>query len=280
MDVARQDLRAYYEEEARLRLRKPVAGRRVELRDDFVGLLRVEGRRSVVDFGAGQGRDGEAFVAAGLDFVGLDLAHANTVLASQRGVTVVQGSIDAPPFRQGSFDAGWSMSTLMHIPTDDVPDALAAMIASLRRGAPLVVGVWGGAQGDILGEFGLSGHQRFFSLRPFDVNTRLFAACGEVERATIWDLGPEEWQYQVFQLRAGWWTPRRRWLRINRGSSRDPHGSTPMRGYGAMDVSPRNVDLRCAFCADRRSRGRRRYVREVGRIDGVPFCDNVDDGRK
>ena len=204
VDVARQDLRAYYEEEARLRLRKPVAGRRVELRDDFVGLLRVEGRRSVVDFGAGPGRDGEAFVAAGLDFVGLDLAHANTVLASQRGVTVVQGSIDAPPFRQGSFDAGWSMSTLMHIPTDGVPDALAAMIASLRRGAPLVVGVWGGAQGDILGEFGLSGHQRFSSLRPFDVNTRLLAACGEVERATIWDLGPEEWQYQVLQLRAGW----------------------------------------------------------------------------
>ena len=204
MDVARQNLRAYYEEEARLRLRKPVAGRRVELRDDFVSLLNAEGRRSVVDFGAGPGRDGEAFVAAGFDFVGLDLAYANTVLASERGVDVVQGSLDAPPFRQGSFDAGWSMSTLMHVSTDDAPETLSSMIASLRAGAPLLVGMWGGDQGDIIGEFGLDGHPRFFSLRPFDVNLRLFAACAEIERATTWDLGPDEWQYQVFQLRAGW----------------------------------------------------------------------------
>jgi SAM-dependent methyltransferase len=201
MDVARQNLRAYYEEEARLRVRKPVVGSRVELRDEFVSLLFTESRWSVVDFGAGPGRDGEAFIAAGLDFVGLDLAHANTVLASERGVSVVQGSIDAPPFREGTFDAGWSMSTLMHIPTDDVSQTLTAMIASLRPGAPLFVGVWGGDQGDIIGEFGLDGHQRFFSLRPFDENLQLLAECGGVENATVWDFGPDEWQYQVFKLR-------------------------------------------------------------------------------
>ena len=210
MDGARQNLRAYYEEEARLRLRKPVAGSRVELRADFVALLNAESRQSVVDFGAGPGRDGEAFVAAGLDFVGLDLAHANTVLASERGVSVVQGSIDAPPFRQGTFDAGWSMSTLMHIPTADVPQTLTAMVASLRPGAPLCVGVWGGDQGDIIGEFGLDGHQRFFSLRPFDVNLTLFAACGEVERATTWALGPDEWQYEVSSSALAGRTSRRR----------------------------------------------------------------------
>lgn len=203
MDSVQQNLRAYYEEEARLRLRKPLTGRRVELCDEFVALLQAERRRSVVDFGAGPGRDGEAFVTAGLDFVGLDLAHANGVLAAERGINVVQGSVGAPPFRQGSFDAGWSMSTLMHIPEEQVPGTLYAMTASLRPGAPLVVGVWGGDQGDLVGEFGLAGHQRLFSLRPFGLNRRLFAACGEVEHASTWDLGADEWQYQVFQLRVG-----------------------------------------------------------------------------
>ncbi|MCU1360257.1 MAG: putative methyltransferase [Ilumatobacteraceae bacterium] len=200
---ARQTLRAYYEEEARLRLRKPRVGSRVELRDAFVDLLNAESRRSVVDFGAGPRGDGEAFIAAGLDFVGLDLAHANTVLAAEGGVRVVQGSIDAPPFRQGTFEAGWSMSTLMHVPADAVPQTLTAMIATLRPGAPLLIGVWGGDQGDMIGEWILDGHQCFFSLRPFHVNLRLFAACAEVEHATTWDLGPDEWQYQVFRLRAG-----------------------------------------------------------------------------
>jgi len=184
MDSAQQNLRAYYEEEARLRLRKPVTGRRVELRDEFLTLLRAERRRSVVDFGAGPGRDGEAFVAAGLDFVGLDLANANGVVAAERGVTVVQGSVDAPPLRADSFDVGWSMSTLMHIPEDNLAEALSAMTAPLRRGAPLFIGVWGGDQGDLISEFGVAGHQRLFSLRPFGVNRRLFAACGRVEHAS------------------------------------------------------------------------------------------------
>ena len=162
MDSARQNLRAYYEEEARLRLRKPVTGHRVDLREEFLALLQAERRRSIVEFGAGPGRDGEVFV-----------------------------------------DAGWSMSTLMHIPEDEVPETLSAMTAPLRPGAPLFVGVWGGDLGDLIGEFGLAGHQRRFSLRTFGVNLRLFAACGKVEHATTWDLGADEWQYQVFQLRVG-----------------------------------------------------------------------------
>lgn len=203
MDNARQDLRAYYEEEARLRLRKPVTGRRVQMRDEFVALLQAERRRSVVDYGAGPGRDGEAFVVAGLDYVGLDLAHANGVLAAERGVTVVQGSVDAPPFCTRSFDAGWSMSTLMHIPEATVPECLSAMTAPLRPGAPFVVGLWGGDRGDVISELGPAGHRRFFSLRPFDVNHRLLAACATVEHASVWDLGDGEWQYHVFQLRVG-----------------------------------------------------------------------------
>ena len=203
MDSTQQHLRAYYEEEARLRLRKLLTGRRVELRDEFLALLRAEQRRSVVDFGAGPGRDGEAFVAAGVDFVGLDLARANGVLAAERGIRVVQGSVRAPPFRAGCFDAGWSMSTLMHVSEDEVPSTLSAMFVPLRPGAPFVVGLWGGDQGDVISEVGIDGHQRLFSFRPLAVNRRLLASGAMVERACTWDLGDDEWQYQVFQLRVG-----------------------------------------------------------------------------
>src|SRR5215218_5776503 len=144
MDAGQAELRSYYEEEARSRRRTPPTGPRLGVRDAFVALLHAERRRSIVDFGAGPGQDGEAFAAAGLDFVGLDLAHANAVLAAERGMRVVQGSISAPPFRDGSFDAGWSMSTLMHHREDEIPATLSAMTAVLRPGAPFLVGVWGG----------------------------------------------------------------------------------------------------------------------------------------
>jgi SAM-dependent methyltransferase len=201
MDIALRDLRSYYEEEARLRLRQPLTGRRVVVRDEFIDVLHAESRRSIIDFGSGPGQDGESFTAAGLDFFGVDLAHTNAVLAAERGIRVVQGSVSAPPFRARSFDAGWSMSTLMHLRQDDVPNTLSAMTAVLRLGAPLVVGLWGGQQRDVVSGTSLAGNQRLFCLRPVDVNYQLFAACGAVEHTSTWDLGPDEWEYQVFRVR-------------------------------------------------------------------------------
>ncbi|MCP5029708.1 MAG: class I SAM-dependent methyltransferase [Actinomycetia bacterium] len=201
MNEVRADLRAYYEEEARLGLRNMLRGRRLRLRDEFLTLLRAEGRESLVDFGAGPGLDGAGFVAADLRFVGLDLAHGNALLAAENGVTVVQGSITAPPFRPASFDAGWSMSTLMHLPRAEVAGAVAAMALSLHPGSPLLVGVWGGELGDIIGDSTITGQRRLFSHRPLEQNHDLLAAGGAIERAETWEAGEDGWDYQIFLLR-------------------------------------------------------------------------------
>ena len=89
----------------------------------------------------------------------------------------------------------------MHIRQHDVPGVLSAIARLLAQGAPLVVGLWGGDQGEVSGASTPGGHQRLFSLRPFDVNLELLAACGEIEDASIWDAGPDAWQYQVFRVR-------------------------------------------------------------------------------
>jgi len=201
MGDVRSDLRSYYEEEARLRLRQPPKGRRVEVREEFLSLLKREGRHSVLDFGAGPGGDGRAFIEAGHRFVGIDLAHGNGALAADAGVTVVQASVAAPPVRARSFDAGWSWSTLMHIPEYDVADTLRAMAVPLRLGAPLFVGLWGGDRRDMISDWGIKGQRRPFSLRPSAVNQELLAVCGPVETVSTWDTGPAGWEYQLFQVR-------------------------------------------------------------------------------
>ena len=142
------DLRRYYETEAELRRRRgPVRrGLRREVRAEFLDLLAAERRHSVLELGAGPGRDGEAFAAAGHHHVGLDLAHGNGRLAAEVGLTVVQASITAAPVRPGSFDAGWSMSTLMHLPPFDAGVALGELVGALRPGSPAVLGQWGREQ--------------------------------------------------------------------------------------------------------------------------------------
>ncbi len=204
-DQYRADLAAYYEEEARRESRLALQGRRVDLNASFVEMLATEGRTSIVDFGSGPGRDGEEFVAAGHRYVGLDLAHGNGVLALGRGLQVVHGSIDAPPFRLGTFDAGWSMSTLMHLPAAQMAVALDAMVATLRPCAPMVVSLWG-TPGDDVDEFidddTLEGQRRLFSLRTVEQNRSIAASYATIESEQIWDVGPDRWNYQVFWLRS------------------------------------------------------------------------------
>lgn len=195
------DLRSYYEREAELGLRGPLRERRLAARQQFIALLRSEQRTEVVDLGAGPGRDGEGFVAAELRFVGLDLAVGNARLARENGVCVVPASIAAPPLRPGSFDAGWSMSTFMHVPEHEAADVALAMVEPLRPGAPLMVGVWGGLRRDEIDETQLPGERRLFSLRTSDQNAELLSSGGSVESVEIWDAGPEGWEYQLFLVR-------------------------------------------------------------------------------
>ncbi len=202
MGYVQADLRSYYEEEARLGLRlgRPPKGQRAEFCREFLTLLQREKRQSVLDFGAGPARDGRAFVDAGHLYIGVDLAHGNAILAAEAGMTVIQGSMAAPPLRPRSFDAGWSMSTLMHIPEDESAATLAAMVTALCPGAPLAVGLWGGELGDV-NESSVDGHQRLFSLRPFIRNQELLAVCGSIEQAAVWDIGLDGWEYHTFTVR-------------------------------------------------------------------------------
>ena len=195
------DLRAYYEEEARRGLRRPPSGFRAEWCHEFAALLVEEERRSVLDFGAGPGSDAAPFLARGLEYVGVDLAVGNAVLAASRGSIVVPGSLLHPPVRPAAFDAGWSMSTLMHLPEVEVPAAITAMAACLGDGAPLFVGLWGGDRDDTIDEQQIDGERRLFSLRPAEQNRALIAQAGEVEWMTVLDVGPPGWNYQAVRVR-------------------------------------------------------------------------------
>ncbi|MEM9714802.1 MAG: methyltransferase domain-containing protein [Actinomycetota bacterium] len=195
--------RSFYEEEARRRTRTTPAGFRVAIRSAFIATLVEQASRSVVDLGAGPGGDGAAFAAAGLRYVGLDLAVGNAGLAREAGLTVVPGSLTAPPFRAGSFDASWSMSTLMHLDEAETLVAVNEIGRLLRPGAPLLVGLWGGTLGDIVSTFVIPEHPRRFCLRELDHNRELLGTLASVERVERRDAGPDGWEYQVLHLRVG-----------------------------------------------------------------------------
>ncbi len=201
MDRVRADLARYYEHEATNRRRGRPSGFRVEWLAEFTEMIVAEGRRTVLDVGAGPATDAASFLEAGIVYTGVDLAVANGVLAAQAGATTIAASLFDLPFRAATFDSGWSMSTLMHVPTKEVDGAMQAICRTLVPGAPLMIGQWGGSLGDVDSDHTVPGLPRLFSLRTAIHNRELLSRHGTIERWEVRDVGPDGWEYHAALVR-------------------------------------------------------------------------------
>ena len=195
------DLVSYYDNEVHERARSELPAERVARREEFIELLAAEGRSSVLEIGAGPGRDGAAFVAAGSAYTAVDLAPASVAACRSLGLDAHVASVLDLPFPDATFDAGWTMSTLLHVADADLDAALAEIVRVLRPAAPLAVGLWGGGE-DTEGPQGDADHgpARFFSFRTDERVRRALARYGQVERWVTWQ-GRRSLHYQYALVR-------------------------------------------------------------------------------
>lgn len=202
-----RDLVAYYDSEVQERAGRELPADRVVRRGAYVEQLRAEGRRSLLEVGAGPGRDGAAFAAAGLAYTGVDLAPAGVAFCRSVGLDAHVASVLDLPFADATFDAGWTMSTLLHVADADLDAALAELVRVLRPAAPLAVGLWGGRDLEE-GPHGEStyGPARFFSFRSDEKVRAALGRHGTIER---WETseGSADLHYQYALLRTPPLTP-------------------------------------------------------------------------
>ncbi|MFG1816672.1 class I SAM-dependent methyltransferase [Kribbella sp. NPDC049174] len=197
------DLISYYTNEVRDRQDRELPDSRVRVRAAYLRHLAAEGRRSVVEIGCGPGRDGEAFAEAGFAYTGVDLAPASVEACRSLGLNAQVGSVLELPFEDATFEAGWTMSTLLHVADADLDQALAEIVRVLRPGAPVGIGLWGdevGGERVWQDESGF-GPGRFFSIRTDSVMQEALARHGTVEQWLSWRDGDGPMHYQWAVLR-------------------------------------------------------------------------------
>jgi SAM-dependent methyltransferase len=203
VDELERRLADYYDREGRARAAMPIGPHRVEQRRAFVELLLGERRQRLIDVGSGPGRDTLLFAAKGFTAMAVDRSRGHCQLAAAAGLLAVQATLLALPFPPATFDAGWSMSTLVHVPDNRWDVALASITTVLKPGAPLAIGLWGGLDDERWHppRDGLPG--RFFSLRAHDRAKAMLRRHGEVESFLTWSEGRRDWEYQFAVLRVG-----------------------------------------------------------------------------
>ncbi len=160
----RSALREFYDAHAAERDAGRLPPTRYRLRSEFADLLGSEERSRLVDLGCGTCPDAAYFAEAGADVVGVDISPAHLDRCAAKGVPGVLADLCALPFTRAAFDAGWAMSSLLHISNIEIDAALEEIRRVLRPGAPLGIGLWGGLDREGPWERG-DPPWRFFSLR-------------------------------------------------------------------------------------------------------------------
>ncbi|HVE93993.1 MAG TPA: class I SAM-dependent methyltransferase [Acidimicrobiales bacterium] len=194
-------LAAYYDQEGDERLTRPIDPRREAARGEFLAALPARGRNSVLEIGSGPGRDAVAFLSAGHRYVAVDISAGHARLCRATGAAVALASARRLPFVTASFDAVWTMSTLMHIPNSAIKTALAEVSRVLVPGGFAAIGVWGGPDVEEHSSQnpGRGLPARLFSRRSDDRWQSLIATIGTIEAFETW--GDDDFFYQYSVVR-------------------------------------------------------------------------------
>jgi SAM-dependent methyltransferase len=187
-----EQLRHYYDREMSERAKRPLGEEREARVADFINLCRSKALTSVVEVGCGAGRDGTALSSSGLAYTGLDLSPASVAICRELGLEAHEGSALDLPFAADEFDAGWSMSTLMHLTGDGLITALAQLKRVIRPDGILEVGLWGGDEDREWTDV----HGRYFQSRTDRRLRAMLAEVGEVVAFETWSRFDDGGHYQ------------------------------------------------------------------------------------
>jgi len=95
----------------------------------------------IADLGCGPGWYAALFSDNDFNVVALDVAQAMLAQVRQRapGAARARGDLAALPFADRSLDGAWAVNCYSHVPSADLPLALARLHAALRPGAPVAL---------------------------------------------------------------------------------------------------------------------------------------------
>jgi ubiquinone/menaquinone biosynthesis C-methylase UbiE len=117
---------------------------KIQLRKEFLDLLKSESKTTLLEVGAGTGVHGAFFDRSGLQVVSTDLSLAMVEACEAKGLNAVQMDFLSLDFNHQTFDAVFALNCFLHVPPEDLPSVLEAMRRVLKPQGLLYWGQYGG----------------------------------------------------------------------------------------------------------------------------------------
>lgn len=192
---------AYSRESAEQRDNEEKQVWKVVERQQLLALLQREGKTTLLEIGAGTGKDSLFFQSNGLDVVCTDLSPAMVDLCREKGLEAYVMdflSLDFPP---ASFDAIYALNCLLHVPTRDLPTVLQKLHDLLRSGGLFFLGVYGGVEFEGVREQDWHIPPRFFSQHTDEFMQHVTAPFFDLVSFKAIPLGSKLFHFQSMVLR-------------------------------------------------------------------------------
>ena len=162
-DALIENLRQTYDKYAQERDAHPLPDWKRQERDDFLFLLQKEQKKTMLEIGAGTGKDAWCFQEAGIEVTCIDLSPVNLELCRQKGLMAFLMDMRGMHFPDSSMDAVYSMNSLLHLKKTDFKDVLGRIDRVLKPDGLFFLGMHGGREQAAVWEDDPFIPHRFFS---------------------------------------------------------------------------------------------------------------------
>ncbi len=116
---------------------------KLELRDEFLSLIKKENKFSFLEIGPGAGKDSLFFQENSLNVKCIDLSPELVKICRQKCLDAQVMDMTELSFPQESFDVVYALNSLLHIPKKELPTVLKNIQTVLKPNGLFYMGVYG-----------------------------------------------------------------------------------------------------------------------------------------
>jgi len=159
----KQSLIISYDKSAKDRSNRQIDEWKIIERNTFWGFLKKEEKQSLLDLGAGVGRDSKFFKDNDLKLVCIDISSISIETCKEKGLEAYVMDFYNLEFEDRKFDCIWSLNSLLHVPKKDISKVFEEMRRVLKPSSLIYIGTYGGYNFEGIWEEDTYEPKRFFS---------------------------------------------------------------------------------------------------------------------
>jgi SAM-dependent methyltransferase len=180
-ETIEQSLIDSYNGNANVRNSSLVQDWKVKERDVFLGYLKKENVKSLLEIGAGTGKDSLFFKEQGIDTFSTDLSPEMVKLIKDKGLKAKVMNFGHLEFADYHFDSIYALNCLLHVSKENIKSVLNEVKRVMKPSGLFYMGVYGGEYSEGIWEEDPYTPKRFFSFFDDESIKRLLSDLFTIE---------------------------------------------------------------------------------------------------